>query len=576
MIFLRESIFSKLQRQINFKTAATLVLVLTVLLWGGGCDSPTEVTDPFEDAVKVDSDDGLVSLLIPAGSAPEGTNFSIEISSETVPEGSVGKTYKLGPEGIHFDPPARLIFNYQDTDLPPGITPDNLAVGKVVQDYWLPLYTNIDEEEKQIKSPVGKLSTFSLIQVDPEEMVDLSTIKTWTGNLYEALEDEQDLVPAIEDILSYFSPIFTTTDNSQEELIFECIYEGVPFFVDYQVEKIASGYSQGMMVEAQSYFDSMNQAGFEESTEIGLLYSQFVWANLQLLVSDPSMMPRDEFYPHEVLPALLFYLSDERVDSYINPWGDEHLDPLQFTLLNYALNFAAVDMSGEVETALFGRRNIRRAVVGWAGRIIGVPTSYKEAAKECLIAPQFLYSYLIDLEAQPELIYKKQTEKPSPPPYESQALVQVSFYHETGPFRQRLLDELDFELPENGPQADKPVEWTLQTPIMWRRPEDVDLAKHGDYSSMEIKTDEAGMARATYTAEDEIDEKYRDYLTADTGHLYVRIKDLMLGRMRGVERAVVALNPEVGEDRSRLTVNYYLPSPKNSWAEPLKPPHLDL
>ncbi len=573
MVLLRDLFVSKTQ----MKTSATLIIVFTIILFTGACDTETDGTDPFKDAVKVESDDGLVSLLIPPGAAPEGTVFSIEVNNDPVPDGSIGKTYSLGPEDTYFDPPAKLIFNYKDEDLPSGISTNNLALAKLVDNQWLPLYSNLDEDENEIKSPVAKLSTFGLIQIEPGKNVASSEIKAWSQDIYNALDNGQDLAPIIEDILAYFAPVFDTEDDSHEDLVYECIYAGVPFFLDAHSKDIAQGYSQGIMVDADSFFQSLNQAGFDESTEIIMLDYNNVWTHIWFyIITDALMQERDEFYPHEVLPALLYYLSLERGGSQPDAWGDGYLDPLQFTLLNYAFNYAAIDMGGEVETAIFKRKNIRRMVTGWVGRIIGVPTDYEEAAKECIIAPQYLYSYLIDLELDPDLIHKKQLEIVDPPDYESYATVQVDFYHETGPFRQRLLDYLEFELPENGPQPDKPVEWTLQTPIMWRSPEDVDLSEHGEISSGEFNTDEEGKARATYTAEDEIDEDQRETQTSDTGHIYVRIKDLMLGRMRGVERAVVAMNPEVGEDWQRLTVNYWLPSPNAEWVEPLKPPPLDL
>src|SRR5690606_6568772 len=76
-----------------------------------GCDARDSERIGAKGGVVV-SDDGRMSLEIPAGALDEAVDITIEVVDG--PEGSASALYVIEPMGLTFDRPAVLTFDYDD------------------------------------------------------------------------------------------------------------------------------------------------------------------------------------------------------------------------------------------------------------------------------------------------------------------------------------------------------------------------------------------------------------------------------------------------------------------------------
>lgn len=415
-------------------------------------------------------------------------------------------------------------------------------------------------------------------------VITLAELRAAAASIYDALEEEADVASAIEALLGDLVPIFDADDD--EDLILEHLSEAVPVVLDIQIQALAAGYSAGILVEADSLFGSLAEAGITSFSRIDSVESTVVW-NRVLQIAQST----NRYGQTEVVPALIVELARARLGDHggEEPWGDGFLDPLQFELLSYSFHYASVDHEGPSENpsarsltdreALRARlkKAARNRITGWVGDFIGLPLTPSQAFSSCISASVVLYSYQITLELDPSLIQRRREEQPEWP-HQSAVGLTVSFsFVPGGRGREAFLRYgLGTDLPANGASPGKPVVWTLSKPSAWRG--DGDLSQFGELSATESTTNAQGLATVVYTADDEPNQT--GITRAVSGLVIGRVRQLMGSRINTLETVVVALNPDVGQDAKWLNVHYLDddadPSPPQSWLPAVQPPPYDL
>lgn len=419
------------------------------------------------------------------------------------------------------------------------------------------------------------------------------------AGLYACLAREENPTALLEDLLARFATVVAIEDDVQiiDQLIDRLTTTGVPVFADFHPGILARGFEERMMINAESFFESLETflmpssayPGFVLFSTLGIMGSEAVWNHINFAIFHEldgiAWVQKEQYEPREVLPALVYALAMERAggDDSGEPWMDGYLDPLQMKLLTYSFLYAATaEPASARSTGGSGGSGTRGRVAGFVGDFLGVPIGYAQALKSCAVSSTLIYSHEITVTTSPDSIWKRQTDQSNPPAYESDPTVDVRFsFVPHTPAHRRFLEVLMMaSLPQNGPARGKPVNWSLRQPLMWRTPADVDLAGFGSLTYQENTTDETGRARATFTAVDEIPPDQRNTVRAVTGEIFATVRGLVGPGIQTLERVVVALNPEAGKDSARLTIEYYEqtdgPSPSQSWLPRLVPFALDL
>lgn len=149
---------------------------------GGGGSSPSGTTilaEYINDEGRLLSDataesaDGEVELYLPQGITAKQSNgrplHSIYINENTAPPDPpadskfVCLVYDIGPIGTTFNPPAYLRFKYSDSDIPPGVTEENMVLATWQDGKWVELRGTVDTVNNVITVPISHLSTFTVI-----------------------------------------------------------------------------------------------------------------------------------------------------------------------------------------------------------------------------------------------------------------------------------------------------------------------------------------------------------------------------------------------------------------------------
>src|ERR1035437_8559743 len=106
------------------------------------------------------SSDGKVSLIIPEGAVSKKTTFSIQPTTNLMPNGK-GKSYQMEPFGINFQKPLQIIFYYTDAETE-GNSPELLAIA--TQDdkgqWFSPNKITTDTVAKTLTAETWHFSTF--------------------------------------------------------------------------------------------------------------------------------------------------------------------------------------------------------------------------------------------------------------------------------------------------------------------------------------------------------------------------------------------------------------------------------
>jgi hypothetical protein len=114
----------------------------------------------------------------------------------------ISQSYEIEPSGTTFNPGATLIYKYSNSEIPEGISPENLflALWDENQAQWTALESVVDTAARTVSVPIEHLSTYALfaysrpadfqfsnltasaIQVDPGQSIALSIQVTNTGD----------------------------------------------------------------------------------------------------------------------------------------------------------------------------------------------------------------------------------------------------------------------------------------------------------------------------------------------------------------------------------------------------------
>ncbi len=122
-------------------------LATTVCVWFAGCgddpaspptDDTPEITEIGPAGGTATDAEGHVELAFPASAVASTVN--IWIGPAIAPPQDTGmipaRAYDFGPDGTQFAQPVALKITYQETQIPTGVSEDELRLCKVVGDGW--------------------------------------------------------------------------------------------------------------------------------------------------------------------------------------------------------------------------------------------------------------------------------------------------------------------------------------------------------------------------------------------------------------------------------------------------------
>jgi hypothetical protein len=153
--------------------AASIALTLSTADCTESSSSGTASVRVGTSGGSVASDDGAVTVVIPAGALASDT--TITVTKTTSPaSGNLGAVYEIGPTGTHFAKPVSMTFHY--ASVPFGSTPvANLRVATVVSGAWQALDGFAeDTSAKTVTGTTTHLSPYTVISGSGQICVDLN------------------------------------------------------------------------------------------------------------------------------------------------------------------------------------------------------------------------------------------------------------------------------------------------------------------------------------------------------------------------------------------------------------------
>ena len=174
------------ESKLRSTTGATVAISNTSSHEGEGLPSRLEpgttdlsqiVTDEgvFIEATIAQNEDGLCKIMIDKGTvALTGDNKPLSLISITqLEEPSVppkyahiiGPIYNLGPDGATFRPSAALIITYESSNMPEGITEEDLVIAwwEVQSGEWVELVSEVHPDTNTITASVGHFTSFTIL-----------------------------------------------------------------------------------------------------------------------------------------------------------------------------------------------------------------------------------------------------------------------------------------------------------------------------------------------------------------------------------------------------------------------------
>jgi hypothetical protein len=136
---------------------AALVLVSTVAT---GCDLAAADEIGREGGVVV-SDDGRMSLEIPAGALDE--SVEITIAAVPGPDGSQSDLYVMEPMGLVFERPVVVTFDYDGETLGDAAADDLTLVAQREADWAYLGDQRVDDEEQTVSAKLVALSAITVV-----------------------------------------------------------------------------------------------------------------------------------------------------------------------------------------------------------------------------------------------------------------------------------------------------------------------------------------------------------------------------------------------------------------------------
>jgi hypothetical protein len=150
----------------------------------------------FTEDLTFESDDGMCQLSINQGTIgltedeeplDELTIVEMEDPPDPPPDSTViGLTYQLGPEGVSFDSPTTLIFTYDPSLTPEGVSEENLllATWDDSAGEWVVLEgCTVDVDNHTISAPVSHFSTFAILAYTRPAALELSDLTITPGEV---------------------------------------------------------------------------------------------------------------------------------------------------------------------------------------------------------------------------------------------------------------------------------------------------------------------------------------------------------------------------------------------------------
>lgn len=399
-------------------------------------------------------------------------------------------------------------------------------------------------------------------------------------------EPDDDKAPHIDHLTSHIAgalealgfPFIDEDELSEDEITEEIealLDEGRPFVTTTLAYQIARAYEGGMLVDVPGYFEGLDEQGV--STLLGDLIGLQDWVGSQvysqgLTGSLDTTAPVD---PQNITAAFLWALGQERsarleiIDDPI--WGDNRLDPLQFTLLNYTILSAPGTKDRtqsfrppKVRPAFLGKfikkgakdfikeqlkDQLKDQVTDVLQDILEVPLDPLEGAQVSVCASMLLYGHKVYIENDPKEIWHKNSGSPNSTTVNLLLNFEDDYSNNTKGQVAAWLSEC--ELPAKGYVPGKKIrEWSVAGGIVG----------HGEFTEKDTVTDNLGTARATWeTIEDNIKESCKkddvmNYIV--DGVTQAKVSGL-LPNWGNLETIVTFLNPNTGaEGYASLAVRY--------------------
>ncbi|MCC7382985.1 MAG: hypothetical protein IT384_14195 [Deltaproteobacteria bacterium] len=132
------------------------------------------------------SDDGQLVVQVPEGALSSTLTVTVAAADpSTLPVGTIGTAYVLGPEGTVFSAPVLLTFHLQASELA-GLTWGAVRVGTIEAGVWAPLGMTMIDEQSMTAAAVT--AHFSIFGVHSEPCSGLATDCFWSGHLDACVE----------------------------------------------------------------------------------------------------------------------------------------------------------------------------------------------------------------------------------------------------------------------------------------------------------------------------------------------------------------------------------------------------
>ncbi len=134
----------------------------------------TAVLDTFDGVTQsystLTSDDDILSLEIPSGvSALREDGSSIVQIAAAVEDASIYEgalitptSYDLKPDGATFNPPITLKISYNDSDLPEGLTEEEITLSYYSEGEWIAFPSSVDLENNLVTAEVSHFTNVAL------------------------------------------------------------------------------------------------------------------------------------------------------------------------------------------------------------------------------------------------------------------------------------------------------------------------------------------------------------------------------------------------------------------------------
>ena len=393
--------------------------------------------------------------------------------------------------------------------------------------------------------------------------------------IYDAVEADEDVAPAIEAVLKAFGVPTLANDDADGALA--RIDAGLPFVTSLVVERMAAAYAQGRLVDAAGFAEGLVEQGvglaFPYSESGSDLDSTLLGTMIYALTVAGEATPDMPLGKGQVLPSLVRELGQERarrmnLGAGDPAWGDGRLDPLQFTLLSFTI-FAKPASATRTRPLSAGLRAPKLRPLGFEAianllkdnaedgltsavqDIVQVPLDKKDAAKVSVCGSLILYGHKVTIKNTPDLLWHA-PQTPNVTTVEMTLTFEDDYHDKWAPawLGGLVTDLTGCVFPRKGPIEGKAVEWSVSS----------GLEGHGAFDLTGAVTNDLGKSLAKWqTVRDDfpvachVFENQRDAVGATEA-----VVSGLLPGWSTVETIVTFLNPNTGtQGHDPLTVLYY-------------------